>query len=273
MLARREASASSQVEIEDASAVNQALRIELRQLKESAAEAAVEAQRQIAELKAQLASSDARAYKAEAKVVVMADGKQEASDRAKAFAKQLARAEKRMAELKAKASARSSSSTAVGLVYDDEDIEEFETTIGALTQQVGALQQGAKDSAVEYERNRSAVANFRMKHAELAVTKDRLRTETAAMEGLRAEIAGLKASPLPGLEVPLYDIKRDPSRQGAPYDGYFEAVIAPAMLNTGATPEQINAIIRKSFLDLTPQPLSLTFFLSLSPPPPPPTHV
>ena len=30
-----------------------------------------------------------------------------------------------------------------------------------------------------------------------------------------------------------------------PFPPYFENVIAPAMLNTGATPEQINEIIRK----------------------------
>ncbi len=50
---------------------------------------------------------------------------------------------------------------------------------------------------------------------------------------------------LPGMKVLVYDIRRDSSKRGAPYDRHFEDTIAPAMLNAGATPEQINELIRK----------------------------
>ena len=46
---------------------------------------------------------------------------------------------------------------------------------------------------------------------------------------------------LPGdhREVPLNDIKKVGSSKTAPYSTFFSEVIAPAMLNTGASPEQI----------------------------------
>ena len=46
---------------------------------------------------------------------------------------------------------------------------------------------------------------------------------------------------LPGdrREVPLNDIKKVGSSKTAPYSAFVSEVIAPAMLNTGASPEQI----------------------------------
>ena len=41
------------------------------------------------------------------------------------------------------------------------------------------------------------------------------------------------------LGAPLFDIVRDRTARGASYNEYFANVIAPAMLDTGASPEQI----------------------------------
>ena len=51
---------------------------------------------------------------------------------------------------------------------------------------------------------------------------------------------------------------------GAPYDQYFENVIAPAMLDSGATPKQINTIISEFFFnDIPPPPYTSFVFLGL----------
>ncbi len=62
---------------------------------------------------------------------------------------------------------------------------------------------------------------------------------------------------MPGaFKVPLFKIERDESKPGAPYDPYFENVIAPAMLDSGATSKQINTIISEFFFfnDIPPLP-------------------
>ena len=53
---------------------------------------------------------------------------------------------------------------------------------------------------------------------------------------------------LPGdhREVPLNDIKKVGSSKTAPYSAFFSEAIAPAMMNTGASPEQICSVIRKT---------------------------
>ena len=56
-MARRDASASSQVEIEDAATQREALEDELRRMKKRAADATADARQQIAALEAKLASS------------------------------------------------------------------------------------------------------------------------------------------------------------------------------------------------------------------------
>jgi hypothetical protein len=56
---------------------------------------------------------------------------------------------------------------------------------------------------------------------------------------------------MPGaFKVSLFNIKRDKSKPGAPYDQYFKNVIAPAMLDSGATPKQINTIISEFFFPI-----------------------
>jgi hypothetical protein len=86
---------------------------------------------------------------------------------------------------------------------------------------------------------------MRGKFTELREARDLLKAARAENEDLKATLAEERANPLPGREVPLYDIRRDSSKREAPFDPYFESTIAPAMLNTGSTPEQINETIRK----------------------------
>ena len=43
----------------------------------------------------------------------------------------------------------------------------------------------------------------------------------------------------------LFDLNRDYTKRGAPYHKVFSEVIAPAMLTTGASGEQITEILRK----------------------------
>ena len=90
---------------------------------------------------------------------------------------------------------------------------------------------------------------MRGKFAELQAARNHLRAARAEIDDLKAALAEAHANPLPGRKVPLYDIRRDSSKRGAPYDRYFEDTIVPAMLNTGSTPEQINEIIRKPQLN------------------------
>ena len=87
-------------------------------------------------------------------------------------------------------------------------------------------------------------------YGELQQTRDLLKAARAEIDDLKAALAEANANPLPGREVPLYDIRRDSNKRGAPYDRYFEDTIAPAMLNTGSTPEQINEILRKPKLNI-----------------------
>ena len=86
---------------------------------------------------------------------------------------------------------------------------------------------------------------MRGKFAELREARDLLRAARAEIDDLKAALAEERANPLPGFKVPMFDIRRDSSKRGAPFGPYFENAIAPAMHNTGSTPEQINEIIRK----------------------------
>jgi len=153
--------------------------------------------------------------------------------------------EKRLATIEAKRlatiEAKPISST---MTWDEEEVLEMEGVIAELTAQLQELKGEAKANVREFDRNRGMVANMGPKYAELAELKDRVRELTAKIGSLEADLAVARANPLPGFAVPLYSICRDVSKRGAPYPEHFENVSAPAMLNTGATPEQINEIIR-----------------------------
>ena len=97
---------------------------------------------------------------------------------------------------------------------------------------------------------------MRGKFTELQEARDLLRAARAEIDDLKAALAEERANPLPGFKVPLFDIQRDSSKRGAPFHPYFESTMAPAMLNTGATPEQINELIRKPKLNYHPLALA-----------------
>ena len=85
----------------------------------------------------------------------------------------------------------------------------------------------------------------------------------AEIESLKAALREERADPLPGFREPLFDIRRQSDKRGAPYCKYWEGTIAPAMLNTGLTREHINEASRKPKLNY--HPLALAH-------PPPHTH-
>ena len=107
------------------------------------------------------------------------------------------------------------------------------------------LRKETRSNSAEYTRNQAAVSNFRGKYEELKQLKEQVKAMRTEIDDLKAELEEARANPTPGRKVPLFDVRRDTTKRGAPYPPYFENVIAPAMLNTGATPEQINEIIRK----------------------------
>ena len=63
----------------------------------------------------------------------------------------------------------------------------------------------------------------------------------------KCEILELDAQPAPPgrRDVELFNLKRDYTKRGAPYHKVFSEVIAPVMLTTGASGEQITEILRK----------------------------
>ena len=131
-------------------------------------------------------------------------------------------------------------------MWTEEEVAEFKGHIGELTAELKVLRQEAKSNSTEYARNKGTLANMRGKFTELREARDLLKAARAENDDLKAALAEARANPLPGFKVPLFDIRRDSSKRGAPFHPYFESTMAPAMLNTGATPEPINEIIRKS---------------------------
>ena len=249
--AREEASTALQSELEDEAERREALETELEALKLRDATQRLEvvaSTARIAALEAKLArtsSSAAGAAAAAAAAIGAAKEDATAARGATRLSKQsLARAQGRVEALEAKSRAPSSSSTGA-MTWTEDEVEEFERHIGELTSELKVLKRDARSNAAEYARNKAAVANMRGKFAELQAARNQLRAARAEIEDLKAALVEERANPLPGFKVPLFDIRRDSDKRGAPYCEYWEDTIAPAMLNTGSTPEQINEIIRK----------------------------
>jgi hypothetical protein len=131
------------------------------------------------------------------------------------------------------------------------EVEEFERQIGELTAQVREF----KKMEREYQRNKSAVDNFKDKYAEISSLRSENRAyqqELARIEAERGrveeEVKAHMSTFLPGSTraVPLYSIRKaNPGARTSQYFEYFAGVIRPAMLDTGASPDQINRILRK----------------------------
>ena len=203
----------------------------------------------LADLQAQLEASEERADNAEAKADAL---KTDTRKKSNALQHSLARAEERFRAIQAaKETAAGPSSGAI--TYTEDEAEEMELVIGELTKELSELRKVRRHDEVEYERNRSAVAQFRSKYSELADLRQTRNKLQAQVEALEKQLETERAERGPGLpllpgatyKVPLFEMARDKSKHGAPYPRYFEDVIAIAMLDTGATPEQINSIIRE----------------------------
>jgi len=268
--AREEASTTLQAELEVEAERREALETELDKLllSNAAQRRKVEAgERQVAALQAQLArtssSAAAAAAKAAATVEAAKEGRMEARGETRAAKQSHSRAQRQVEVLKAKPLAPSSLEATT---WTEEEVADMEGQIGLLTAEVNGLRHEAKVNAKEYERNKSAVANMREKYAELQELRDLQKAARAEIEDLKAALEEERANPLPGFKVPLFDITRNSTKRGAPFNDFFENTIAPAMLNTGATPEQINEIIRKLQFYTHPTPTPTPT------PTPPPTH-
>ena len=267
--AREEASTALQSELEDEAERREALETELEALKLRDATQRLELRAstaRIAALEAKLARTSSSAAGAAAAATAAIGAAKEDATAARGAARlskqSLARAQGRVEALEAKSRAPSSSSTGA-MTWTEDEVEEFERHIGDLTRELNVLKRDAKSNAAEYARNKAAVANMRDKFAELQAARNQLRAARAEIEDLKAALVEERANPLPGFKVPLFDIRRDSDKRGAPYCEYWGDTIAPAMLNTGSTPEQINEIIRKPQLNY--HPLALAH-------PHPPTH-
>ena len=256
--AREEASTALQSELEDEAERREALETELEALKLRDATqrlGVVASTARIAALEAKLARTSSSAVGAAAAAAAAIGAAKEDATAARGAARlskrSLSRAQGRVEALEAKSRAPSSNSSSKGaMTWTEDDAEEFKRHIGELTGELNVLKRDARCNLTEYERNKAAVANMREKYGELQQTRDLLKAARAEIDDLKAALAEANANPLPGREVPLYDIRRDSSKRGAPYDRYFEDTIAPAMLNTGSTPEQINEILRKPQLNI-----------------------
>ena len=115
----------------------------------------------VADLEARLEASEERADEAEAKAETL---KTKARLHSNRLFKSLARALKRIDEIETSETTGASSST---ITCSEEEVEEMEGVIGEITKELAELKAVHKHGEVEYERNRSAVANFRSQYREL----------------------------------------------------------------------------------------------------------
>jgi chromosome segregation ATPase len=263
--AREEATTACQAELEAKTAETEILVKQLKELEEKEARRAADsarvaelAEKEIRDLKAKLERERECSQSLEAKADAMIEARRGASHKATLLARSLRRAQIRMkivVDKHEKAMKEPCSSST--LTWDENDVMELEGCIGELNAELAELRKEARSSAGEYSRNKAAVSNFRDKYEELSDLKAQVKAMRAEIDGLKAELEEARATPLPGRKVPLFDIRRDTTRRGAPFPPYFENVIAPAMLNTGATPEQINEIIRKETISCANQKINL----------------
>jgi len=91
---------------------------------------------------------------------------------------------------------------------------DLESVIAELTTELRDLKGVAKANQREFERNRGAVANMGGKYIELAELRETVKVLTAKITSLEAELVVARSNPLPGFEVPLYDIRRDARKRG-----------------------------------------------------------
>jgi chromosome segregation ATPase len=202
-------------------------------------------ERELVNERAKCQVSEAEAKAAEARADAEHLRSEHFRKKAHVFEQRLARSERPFEEEQA------AKSTTDQMTWCAAEVEEYESMIGELTEELREFR--AKD--LEYGRTKAAVANFRGKYAELQSLREEMRRLHKEIERLQAERGSVEEAVkdrisifLPGdhREVPLNDIKKVGSSKTAPYSAFFSEVIAPAMMNTGASPEQICSVIRKT---------------------------
>jgi chromosome segregation ATPase len=255
--------AQTQAELEKAAAEIAKLKAELLESRERKAKRLREGKetaRRIEKLEARVEKLEAEVEKyqgkasaveahATAKARDLVEARAEARRKIDTLQQAIARGEARFAKMKEAAGSRPSTSSGPA-PYTEAEIEEFESTFGDLEAKVRILNKESKADAAEIERLSKAVANFGDKHKELFSARaaiERLERKNVILEAENERLRARYWPDAPGAAqgVPLYDIARDRTVHGSSYNEYFGSLIAPAMLDTGASPEQINAIIRK----------------------------
>ena len=174
-----------------------------------------ESARKLAQLQAQLRGEKGRA-----------DSLAESLDETKgnlrrngaALRRAISRGEERHRDIQTKATSSGASSS--GTTYTDDEVEEMEGVMGDLTAQLTELRKTRKDDEAEYDRNRQAVASFRSKYSELADLKRANLALQAEVERVTAERDAREPqsprAPEATHVVPIFDIRRDSSKRGAP---------------------------------------------------------
>jgi hypothetical protein len=117
--------------------------------------------------------------------------------------------------------------------------------VASLKKKLAAARKARRALEKKQRRVSTQSQNMTAKCKELGRQRRRVELLEAKLE--ECEILELDAhSAPPGRrDVELFSMKRDYTKHGAPYDKVFSDVIAPAMLTTGASGEQIAEILRK----------------------------
>ena len=208
----------------------------------------VKSARDLADLQRRLGGALGRADKAEAKIGALTESLSESrSDLRRKVAslrRTIGTGEERLREIQdAKASSSSASSSAT--TYTEDEVEEMETVMGDLTAQLAEVKKLRKHDEAEYDRTRQAVAGFRLKYLARRTPRNNLALHSQ-VQLLTAERDERGPPPLIPLASLVSQVISSTSggtrpRRWAP-SPLFADLITPAMLDTGATSEQINKV-------------------------------
>ena len=182
--------------------------------------------------------SEAEAKSAEPRAVEEHVRSEHLRKKARVFEQRLARSERPFEEEQA------AKSTTDQMTWCAAEVEEYESMIGELTEELREFR--AKDlSMVEPKPQSRTLEVNTPSFSPLGKRCGGCIKKSSAFKlsggAWRRRVKDRISIFLPGdhREVPLNDIKKVGSSKTAPYSAFFSEVIAPAMLNTGASPEQI----------------------------------
>ena len=117
--------------------------------------------------------------------------------------------------------------------------------VASLKKKLAAARKARRALEKKQRRVSTQSQNMTAKCKELGRQRRRVELLEAKLE--ECEILELDAQSAPPgrRDVELFSMERDYTKRGAPDDKVFSDVIAPAMLTTGASGEQIAEILRK----------------------------